>query len=274
VLLGSAQAGAEPMSKDAGDALDALDALSAIRDPGAGPRLLRLLSTRDPLRRARATAAIGALLSVSPTAAMLDALSGVIAQDVDPRVVAEAAWALGELAATRGSALSTRAVAAARQALGRKGDGPAEAAVRANALAALARLGAAELGDALWLTDPDPGVRANAALLIGALPNRSLGMRARLRNLEVVDSDHRVRQSAAAALAGKTPTAGALRTHWLSMYQVDYDRRPLAQTRYRLTLPDGLVRVGVTDHRGIARQELLPPGGCDVETLPDSETSR
>ena len=65
-----------------------------------------------------------------------------------------------------------------------------------------------------------------------------------------------------------------MRSHWLGMYQVDYDRRPLANARYRLILPDGLVRVGVTDHRGIARQELLPDGECDLLTVPEAEATR
>lgn len=273
-LLAVAQVSAEPMSKEAGDALDALDALAAIRDPAAAPKLLRLLGHRDPLRRARATAAVGTLLAVAPTATLVDALSGVISQEGDPRVVAEAAWALGELAVARAASLVPRAVAALRQVLSRRGDSAAEAAVRANALAALGRLGVSELVDAFWLADPNPAVRANAAWLVGALQARSPGMRARLRNLGVVDPDHHVRQSAAAALAGRRPAPLALRTHWLGMYQVDYDRRPLANARYRLILPDGLVRVGVTDHRGIARQELLPDGECDLETVPESEAGR
>jgi hypothetical protein len=167
-----------------------------------------------------------------------------------------------------------RAIAALRYAMSRRGDGAAEAAVRANSLAALFRLGAGEAGDALWLSDPDPAVRANAVLLIATLQARSPGMRARLRNLSVVDSDHRVRENAAAALAGKGPAATGGRAHWLDTYQVDYDHRPLALTRYRLTLPDGLVRVGITDHRGIARHGLLPPGQCDLETLAESESPR
>lgn len=273
-LLAVAQASAEPMSKEAGDALDALDALAAIRDPAAAPKLLRLLGHRDPLRRARATAAVGTLLAVAPTATLVDALSGVISQEGDPRVVAEAAWALGELAVARAAPLLARAVAALRQVLSRRGDSPAEAAVRANALAALGRLGVSELVDAFWLADPNPAVRANAAWLVGALQARSPGLRARLRNLGVVDPDHHVRQSVAAALAGRRPAPLAMRTHWLGMYQVDYDRRPLANARYRLVLPDGLVRVGVTDHRGIARQELLPDGECDLETVPEAEAGR
>ena len=274
VLLGIAQSSAEPMSKEAGDALDALDALAAIRDPAAASRLIRLFYHRDPMRRARAAAAVGTLLSVAPTAALVDALSGVIAQDADPRVTAEATWGLGELSPTRGASLLPRAATALRQALSRQGEGPAEAAVHANALAALARIGQPELVDAIWLTAPDVAVRANAAFLVGTLQARSAGMRARLRNLDVVDPDHRVRQSAAAALAGKAPAPLASRTHWLGMYQVDYDHRPLANTRYRLTLPDGLVRVGVTDHRGIARQELLPAGQCDLETISEAEAGR
>lgn len=274
LLLSMAQAGAEPMSKEAGEALDALDALSAIRDPAAAPRLVRLLSHRDPLRRARAAASLGALLAVAPTASLVDTLAGVISQEGDPRVVAEAAWALGELSTPRGASLLPRIAAALRQALSRRGDGAAEAAVRANALAALCRIGAPDTGDAMWLTDPDAAVRANAAYLVGILHGRSAGLQARLRNLSLVDPDHRVRRSAAAAQNGKAPAALAVRTHWLGMYQVDYDRRPLANARFRLTLPDGLVRVGVTDHRGIARQELLPDGECDLETLADSELGR
>lgn len=273
-LLAVAQASAEPMSKEAGDALDALDALAAIRDPAAAPKLLRLLGHRDPLRRARATAAVGTLLAVAPTATLVDALAGVISQEGDPRVVAEAAWALGELAVARAALLVPRAAAALRQVLSRHGDSPAEAAVRANALAALGRLGTSELVDGFWLADPNPAVRANAAWLVGALQARSPGMRARLRNLGVVDPDHHVRQSAAAALAGRRPAPLAMRTHWLATYQVDYDRRPLANARYRLILPDGLVRVGVTDHRGIARQELIPDGECDLETVPEGEAAR
>ena len=274
LLLSIAQAGAEPMSKEAGEALDALDALAAIRDPAAAPRLVRLLSHRDPLRRARAAAALGTLLAAAPAAPLVDALSGVITQEGDPRVVAEAAWALGELATPRGASLLPRVAAALRQALSRRGDGAAEAAVRANALAALCRIGAPDAGDAMWLTDPDAAVRANAAYLVGIQHARSAGLLARLRNLSLVDPDHRVRRSAAAAQNGRVPAALAVRTHWLGMYQVDYDRRPLANARFRLTLPDGLVRVGVTDHRGIARQELLPDGECDLETLADSELGR
>jgi hypothetical protein len=51
------------------------------------------------------------------------------------------------------------------------------------------------------------------------------------------------------------------------MYQIDYDGKPLDETRYRLTLSDSLVRVGFTDTRGIAREELLPGGTCDLEPI-------
>lgn len=273
-LLDLAQQAGEPRGPAATLALDALDALAAIRDPAVAPKLLRLLDHRDPLRRLRATAAIGALLAVAPSEAMVSALLTRLGEDPDGRVAAEAAWALGRL--PRGHTLGPLASRGLRKALlARRGIQPTDAAVRCNGLGALARLGLAELRDIEWLTDPDPGVRANAAALLSTLPSRSAGMLARLRNLAAVDEDERVRRAATLALrsppaAERPPTY----VHWLGTYQQDYDRWPLAEARYRLTLGDGLLRVGFTDHRGVAREELLPEGPCDLETLEDLAAPR
>jgi hypothetical protein len=94
-------------------------------------------------------------------------------------------------------------------------------------------------------------------------------MEARLRNATTTDEDHRVRGNAERTLRGGLQARGsdADRRHYLTMFQMDHDRRPLTETPYRLTLPDGLVRVGVTDRRGVAREEGLPSGSCDVELL-------
>lgn len=271
-LLDLAQQAGEPRGPAATLALDALDALAAIRDPATAPRLLRLLDHRDPLRRLRATAALGTLLAVAPSEAMVSALLTRLGEDPDGRVAAEAAWALGRL--PRGHALGPLASQGLRRALlARRGIQVTDAAVRCNGLGALARLGLAELRDIEWLTDPDPGARANAAALLSTLPSRSAGLLARLRNLAAVDEDERVRRAANKALVA-APAAERPRVHWLGTYQQDYDRWPLAEARYRLTLGDGLLRVGFTDHRGVAREELLPEGSCDLETLEDLAAPR
>jgi hypothetical protein len=210
------------------------------------------------------------------------ALVNALREEGDGRVIAEAAWALGKLP-RRASAMA-RVAASLRQLLSRRDAGATgyaesslrvgfERGVRVNVLSALARLGQASVDDGQWLGDADPGVRANAALILFALPGRSPGMEARLRNLTIIDEDHRVRANAERALrigggAGFRGIADAgERRHFLTMFQMDHDRRPLAETAYRLTLPDGLVRVGLTDRRGVAREEQLPAGSCEVELL-------
>lgn len=281
LLLDLATAGGDAESGDAALSCEALDALGALRDPESAVRIARLIDGRhghrDALRRARAASALGNLLGSSATETSLSALISTLKEDSDGRVIAEAAWAIGKL--PRGSDGTTRAGAALRQILTRRDGGGSgylepslhggfDRGVRTNVLGALFRLEQADVSDAQWLGDADAGVRANAALLLGALKVRSPGMEARLRNLTTTDEDHRVRQSAERALAsGGRTTPASERRHFLTMFQMDHDRRPLSETAYRLTLPDGLVRVGLTDRRGVAREELLPAGSCDVELL-------
>lgn len=272
-LLDLAQSGADADSPESALALDALDALAALRDVQSTGRIARLLGHREVLRRVHAAAALGSLLAAGGSDGM-GALLAALRDDGDARVVAEAAWALGKV--VPGSSLGGRAEAALRQVLERRegggGGGAAagyERAVRVNTLGALARLGHAEVADAQWLADLDPGVRANAALLLAALGAPSPGMQARLRNMAVTDEDHRVRLNAERALRSAGPAAARERRHSLGMYQLDYDHRPLGEVAYRLTLPDGLVRIGTTDRRGIAREEQLPPGSCEVELISD-----
>jgi HEAT repeat protein len=284
-LLDLATTGADPDSNEAALALDAIDAIGAIRDAEAAPRLAKLLSHRDPLRRLHAAAALGNLASSGGNDSSLAALEAALKDDSDPRVVAEAAWALGKL--PPGTPAATRAVAALRQLLKRRegaggndasGYADSEHGTYINALAALFRLRQAEVADAAWLSDGDPGVRANAALLLGTLPSLSAGMQARLRNLANTDEDHRVRSNAEWTLrsgAKTIPPASAgrgdgERRHFLTMFQLDADHKPLSESTYQLTLPDGVIRVGTTDRRGIAREERLPAGTCEVELLGDA----
>jgi hypothetical protein len=287
-LLELAESAADSDAPEGALALDALDALGALRDEATSPRVARLLSHRDAVRRLRAASAAGNLLAKTGAESLAAALLTTL-QDPEPRVVAEAAWALGKL--PRRSPAYLRVAAGLRKALQQRA-GVGEAAdvsgaglfapaavlraVRTNLLGALTRLGVAESGDAQWLSDEDPGVRANAALVLLALPSRSPGLQARLRNLALVDEDYRVRQNAARAgradLDPRSPPVAeaSARVHYLTTYQMDHDHRPLAESGYRLTLPDGLVRVGFTDRRGVAREELIPPGPCEVELLLDA----
>ncbi len=266
-LLGLAQSSAEAHTPEAALALSALAALSAMRDPASATRLQRLLSHGDPLRRLRAAFALGCLLVEAPADGPVQGLLSTLASDADPRVRAEAAWALSRL--RPGARQQARVVTGLRQALLRgKTDG--DAGERANLAAALAILGQADPGDADLLLDGDVAVRANGALLLGLIAPSSDGLRARLRALANTDEDHRVRRSAALALSGKAevgPATALRRRHWLLLSYVDYDGRPLAEARYRLSTPEGLIRVGVTDARGGGPEELLLPGRCETEVV-------
>jgi HEAT repeat protein len=248
LLLGLAEAN-DPATSAA--ALEAVDALAASRDPQAVPRLERLLgrAADDVALRRRL---VQALAELEPDAALLTArLDG----DSDPRVRAEAAWALGKRRADAGSiAALTRALASS------------SAAVRANAAAALARLGQAPPQVTRLLDDADPAARANAALAVAKLP----GWRATLDRLRARDPDRHVRAAAARALAG---SALAPRVDWIALHLTDFDGAPLADARFRLVLPDGLVKSGAADARGVAREESLPRGACELE-LPDDPPSR
>ncbi|MBL9002841.1 MAG: HEAT repeat domain-containing protein [Myxococcales bacterium] len=262
LLLDLATAGGEPDSEAAFLAADALDALSALGDGAVIGRVARLLSHPDPLRRSRAAAAIGSLLArVERSDGSV--LISVLQQDRSARVVSEAAWALGKLPPEGAAA----AVAALRQLLSQREGMGSERAVRANALGALSRLGRAEPGDAAWLAESEPVARANAALLLTSLREKTPGLLARLRNMAKTDPDHRVRAAAASAIANRGPAERTARGSFLGLMQLDVDQQPLADAPFRLTLPDGLSRIATTDRRGLVREEQVPPGGCEIEPL-------
>jgi HEAT repeat protein len=273
LLLELATASHDPDSAEGGLALDALAALAVLGDGQAVPQLLRLLGHHDPLRRLRTVATLGSLLALAPafgSDSPIAALCTTLRDDSDARVSSEAAWALGKLSAPLRPAMLANVASALRQSLDRRlTGGEPPRGLRVNALAALARLGQATVDDARWLGDPDPAVRANAVLLLGGLPSPSPGLQARLRGLASSDEDHRVRAAAERAL-GRLPLPPPMkRVHYLLMYQLDHDQRPLAEVRYSLTLADGLTRIGSSDRRGIAYEEQLPPGACEVELLTD-----
>ena len=266
LLLDLATAGADPDSEAGFLAADALDALAALGDVAVMGRVSRLLSHADPLRRSRAAATLGSLASRSGGDSAASALITALQSDRSARVVSEAAWALGKLSPEAAGP----AVAALRLVLSQREGMGGERTVRVNALGALARLGRAEPRDSQWLWESEPLARANAALLLAALSQKTAGLSASLRNLAQTDPDHRVRSVAAQALRGQGPTGRAGRSSFVGMVQLDVDQQPLADSSFRWTLPDGVGRIARTDRRGVVREEHVPPGSCEVEPLDDS----
>jgi HEAT repeat protein len=165
-------------------------------------------------------------------------------------------------------------------------------ALRRRVVAALGVLKPSEASDAALLSrlrsDDDVAVRAEAAWALGkrrvagaegplkeALRSTAPSLRgnaaaALLRNgwatAEVralaQDRDPQARKNGELAVRGGRPTPGE---DWVALTAVDYDGAPLADVPYLLTLPDGLVKAGRTDERGLAREERLPRGACQLE---------
>jgi HEAT repeat protein len=250
VLRGKPDAGARELllslvvADDPVGATEAIDALAATRDHAAWARLERLIgkSTLDPGLRRRLVAAGAELGAPARTlAARLD-------DDSDARVRAEAAWALGK----RGSE-AVSYVPALERALSAP-----FAALRANAAAALARLGKQPAALERLVDDPDPAVRANAALALR-------GKKSLLERLRA-DESPLVRAAAAHALEARTgPAVGG---DFIAAHLTDFDGAPLGDAAYWLVLPDGLVKSGFADARGTAREESVPTGSCRLE-FPD-----
>ena len=66
------------------------------------------------------------------------------------------------------------------------------------------------------------------------------------------DDDRHARAAAERAASGAGPAPAA---DWIALDVVDFDGAPLGDAGYRLVLPDGLQRAGVTDERGVIREE-------------------
>jgi hypothetical protein len=129
--------------------------------------------------------------------------------------------------------------------------------VRANAAGALYRLGRAPVELVRLLDDREPAARANAALALARNPSarRAIG------RLAERDEDRFARAAAQRAQRGPAlPTA----SDWITFDVVDFDGAPLGDARYRLVFPDGVVKLGLTDERGIIAEERVPSGGCTL----------
>jgi HEAT repeat protein len=208
LLLGYAEGNDAPL------ALEAVDALAAMRDAASGARLGRLLNRRDSELRRHVTRALGEIGGAETE------LIGRLGDDPDAIVQAEAAWALGK---GKGGPASLAALERAFF--------HAAPEVRADAAAAVARLGHAPDGLSRLLHDPDPAVRTNAGLAV------------------------------------KHGWKPGVRSDWIGLYLVDFDGAPLAGARYRLRLPDGLIKAGQADPGGAVREESLPRGACQLELV-------
>ncbi len=67
------------------------------------------------------------------------------------------------------------------------------------------------------------------------------------------------------------PTPFKKKKTWIEILLVDEQEQPVADRRYRITLPDGVtVKEGRTDARGHARLEEIDPGTCKV-SFPDMD---
>lgn len=57
-------------------------------------------------------------------------------------------------------------------------------------------------------------------------------------------------------------------THWVAIALVDEDDHPVPEARYRITLPDGVIKEGRLNAAGTARLEDVQPGNCKI-SFPD-----
>ena len=95
----------------------------------------------------------------------------------------------------------------------------------------------------------------NAALALARTP----AAKAALARLAERDDEGHARDAARRALAAGAPPSSA---DWIALDVVDFDGAPLGDAGYRLILADGLQKIGVTDERGVIREESVPPGAC------------
>ncbi len=220
-------------------AAGAVELLGAMRDVGSADRLTGLLPKlgKRPLRRARLYATLGDLLAAG---AQVEHTLLAALDDPDPSIRLSAAWALGK---------ARKPSDGVERALGTH-LADSSAAVRANALGALARLGRPPAPALLarLARDREPALVANAVRL-GA----PLGA-ARSANAALPPLFGRAQALATRALP---------RGHdYLHVRAVKADAHPVAA---RIGLPDGLVEIVPVDERGFLRDEAVASGDLIVD---------
>jgi HEAT repeat protein len=263
---------------------EAADALARIGDNSQVQPVMRRAKTGGAERQ-EAIAAIGGLLRGKPDPVARELLLGY-AEGSDSNLAVEALDALAamrdplstsrvlRLLAKRDAEIRRHAVRAAGELGGDESENALvtrlsddrDAAVMAEAAWALGKgRGSAGALAALEraLASPSPEVRANAAAAFARL-----GHPPQLLTRLLHDPDPAVRTNAAIALK---PKKSSSRNDWIGLYLVDFDGAPLANARYRLLLPDGLVKTGQADGRGVVREESLPRGACQLELVDEPQ---
>ena len=237
-------------------AVAAICGLSAAGDASDAPLLRSLVEQAAADRRRIAALALGDLHDTGS----IDVLATAMAAR-DDRLAADAAWALGEIAAVtpaKAEPLVERWLYAARH---------GGWATSIDATAALAR--------ALWATPQDARARLvsgarHASLQALALHKSRLVRINAISALQALGDDVKKLADDASphvALAAKAkPAAPIARSEWRTFYVVDpsADDAPVREEPYFVHTPDGLVWATYTDARGEITSEHVPPGDATI----------
>jgi HEAT repeat protein len=209
----------------------------------------RLAHSAPGDRRPDALAALGALSRHHPDANVRELLLAE-AERSDPAISVAAVEALAALHDPAAAPRLERLLGHATAATLRRAIVSTLGTLGASAATLLARLD----------EDPDAGVRAEAAWALGKLRASDAAVDAALNRASAASSEP-LKLNAAAALKRRHAPRPA-HSDFTAWHLLDYDGAPLADTPYRLALPDGLVKAGLTDPRGDVREEDVPAGTC------------
>jgi hypothetical protein len=103
----------------------------------------------------------------------------------------------------------------------------------------------------------------------GSHGSRHAGGRQTSRNGAGTDSgaDDDTQETARASLIRKTtlpPETAPPALTWVEIRLVDSEGNPVPGESYEIVLPDGSIRSGTLNGKGVARYDLIPAGQCDV----------
>jgi cellulose synthase operon protein C len=258
-----------------------IEALGRVAGEGGSKRLLSLAtSSAEIADRAKIAEALGSHPEAREGLAKL-------ALDVDGSVRANAIWSLGSIGGAGQipvleRALADRDVAVAGNAaaaLGRVGKrsggkvvpalckaaADSRSYVRANALAGLALANARCAGGeerAILARDPAPIARRAAARLIARVTSKAAQLdRAALAACAAEDPDGSVASSCA-----ERSRSGAPGTEAVVVYVVPIgEGSPAPRTPFALRRPDGVLRLGVSDRRGVVFEHDAPRGELSLD---------
>ena len=228
-------------------AADRAKAAEALGSHPEGADALRVL-VRDPDGAVRANA-VWSLGKVG-SAADVDRLEGAL-RDPDVTVVGNAVAALGRLA-VRGATIPVGVLCGLLE--------DHRAYVRANALGALGVTGhrcPRHPERDLLLHDSSPITRQAAAQLLQRVPSADPAA-----DVAVLDQCvHRERDGQVAAACASRPPPISSELDAVTVYVVPAgETSPVPRAPFALVLPDALIRLGVTDRRGVVYETSVPRG--------------